>query len=255
MAYSRVTDRHGFTLIELLVVIAIIALLIGILLPVLGAVRRTAAAAVCLSNMRTLGQATAMYLNDFRFTYPRCNLEAAGVSLSEFSDADLHSAMWFNSLDPYLGQIAPDTTAVADRNYEEFKQDPVWKSFSQSEKEANRTIKMNDHIGDPQGSTADSSFTREQDMPRISETVMFVDGRAIDTPRNDGNPTPATAGREFSAEENRVYARHPNETANVTFADTHARAEKQELRMNLTYPTWFTQGDSRQKLLWDFLNP
>ena len=45
-------------------VIAIIALLIGILLPALGRARATAWKVVSLSNMRQLGLATAMYIND-----------------------------------------------------------------------------------------------------------------------------------------------------------------------------------------------
>ncbi len=58
--------RQAFTLIELLVVIAIIALLVGILLPVLAAARRTAREAVCSANMSNHGKAAAAYASDHK---------------------------------------------------------------------------------------------------------------------------------------------------------------------------------------------
>ena len=63
-AGSSPLRSRGFTLIELLVVISIIALLVGILLPALGAARATARGAMCKSNMRQIGLMYFTYAND-----------------------------------------------------------------------------------------------------------------------------------------------------------------------------------------------
>lgn len=61
---ARRGSAMGFTLIELLVVVSLIALLIGLLLPSLGAARSHARALACLSTTRSIGQAQRMYLDD-----------------------------------------------------------------------------------------------------------------------------------------------------------------------------------------------
>ncbi len=54
----------GFTLIELLVVIAIIAVLMGILMPALGRVRKQAQSVACQANLKHWGLIFKMYTDD-----------------------------------------------------------------------------------------------------------------------------------------------------------------------------------------------
>ena len=82
--FASRTARGGFTLIELLVVIAIIAILAAILFPVFAQAREKARQASCQSNVRQLGLATLMYVQDYDETYP----------LAQYADSTVY---WFGA--------------------------------------------------------------------------------------------------------------------------------------------------------------
>ena len=90
--------RKGFTLIELLVVIAIIAILAAMLLPVLEQAR--ARTAVCMNNLKQLGLAWFMYLNDYDEFFPPVN-----QGNPCWSYPGNYHAMWVKFIAPYVPQI------------------------------------------------------------------------------------------------------------------------------------------------------
>lgn len=71
--------RRAFTLIELLVVIAIIAVLAAILFPVFASSKEAAKKSACLSNLKQMGTAFTLYLNDSDGVYPSCDNDKAKI--------------------------------------------------------------------------------------------------------------------------------------------------------------------------------
>lgn len=94
----------GFTLIELLVVIAIIALLISILLPALGEVRRQGKIIVCRSNMRQLVMAFTTYGNDYKDAIPGSPTTSGADALKgKFNGTAMQSWDWMGPIASQLG--------------------------------------------------------------------------------------------------------------------------------------------------------
>ena len=59
------TYRFSFSLIELLVAISIIGILAAILVPALAKSKQTAKGALCISNLKQMGLANSMYVDDY----------------------------------------------------------------------------------------------------------------------------------------------------------------------------------------------
>ncbi len=85
MLLSIKTRSSAFTLIELLVVIAIIAILAAILFPVFAQAREKARKTVCVSNVKQLGLAWMMYVQDSDETFPPNNTTTVnGTTVPEY---------------------------------------------------------------------------------------------------------------------------------------------------------------------------
>ncbi|MCK6490108.1 MAG: type II secretion system GspH family protein [Planctomycetes bacterium] len=103
LIHSRHAGSPGFTLIELLVVISIIAILAGMLMPVLGIVQDNARRARCASNQKQLVLAMVAYANDYDGAWPaRPTAAANGPQVAANAGTD-----------PFTGPASLELLAVA----------------------------------------------------------------------------------------------------------------------------------------------
>ncbi|MEM8737367.1 MAG: prepilin-type N-terminal cleavage/methylation domain-containing protein [Planctomycetota bacterium] len=268
-------DPLGFSLIELVVVIAVVALLIGLLLPVLAKARGAGEAAVCLSNMRQLATATTGYAHDHgqRLPQPSQDGDIGGSGIHNVAVRRLRgTALWFNALDYYLQQTHRDYRsgggAADHRNLNTFKQDPVWLDLSATAPDATgrvrdntQTIKMNAYLGYESGArrtTPDNpasagygrkiKFFKTLDIPQPSSTVLFVDGQGHDTPSETSGLT--AYAEAFSATPAYAAARHDG-GANVMHLDgAAAHQQNPTQRSGVGYRGWHLEKAGTDPELW-----
>lgn len=141
--------KRAFTLIELLVVIAIIAILAAILFPVFAQAKMAAKKSSDLSNMKQIGTAIQLYLNDNDDTYSQAYWYANN------NDSSGGYNQWSGVLQPYVKNlqifVSPGDKlgGLAPTNF----------------------IGNNRGFGAPAGQTAQYPTIQDNQAPRLSYTV------------------------------------------------------------------------------------
>jgi prepilin-type N-terminal cleavage/methylation domain-containing protein len=161
------TPRRGFTLIELLVVIAIIAILAALLLPALARAKEKAYQTTCISNLKQIGIALTLYIDDNDGFFPIAkSVTATGDDLN-----------WTKTLGPYLPRQGLSETSKAHKVFV----CPSARYGSLSRDALSRTYTA---TGTMQGLTSKST---DADLPRKAtpmltptETLLVAEGKTMD---------------------------------------------------------------------------
>ncbi|MBR2720495.1 MAG: DUF1559 domain-containing protein [Lentisphaeria bacterium] len=207
--------KRRFTLIELLVVIAIIAILAAILLPALNSARERGRSASCVSNLKQLGMAAAMYVDNFDgYMVPHLMYNPDDAKKA-YSYAYYTNTMYLNSP---LSYICPSK----ERNVLG-KEMPV--NFSTGYGGSYFTITGSYWTEKTAGSPAFSNYqyvppkTTQIGVP--SKTIHFADSY------NYTDPTIGGAAMECRKKDNGIviYGQHSN-TCNIVWCDGSVRGVK-----------------------------
>jgi prepilin-type N-terminal cleavage/methylation domain-containing protein/prepilin-type processing-associated H-X9-DG protein len=214
--------RKGFTLIELLVVIAIIAILAAILFPVFAQAREAARKASCLSNLRQIGTAAMMYMQDYDETIFPHNYSWAGGQVFWFHGQQ--GGVWkpeYGLLYPYQRNVEIQDCPSARGLPRVNAAVPFWPAYGLNQRELLPP--------DPVTLVPRPITLAAVSMP--AETVLMADAAFINLV--DGNLYRINAVEPPSRRLPRLHARHSG-GANVLWMDGHAKVARPVYRTDLT---------------------
>jgi prepilin-type processing-associated H-X9-DG protein/prepilin-type N-terminal cleavage/methylation domain-containing protein len=212
VSFRRTRASTAFTLIELLVVIAIIAILAAILFPVFAQAREKARQTSCLSNLKNLGTAFAMYSSDYDGSMVPGNITVP-------TGGNLDRVSWDRLAQPYVKnyQILACPSDSASPNVAAPWGGNVRRSYS---------MPMN--MGWDWTVSGDASKNwgtynvSESQLQFPSVTVYLVERNNCQS-ATDWGSCAVTEGMQGA--DGRAHYRHSG-MANVLFADGHAKAAK-----------------------------
>jgi prepilin-type N-terminal cleavage/methylation domain-containing protein/prepilin-type processing-associated H-X9-DG protein len=213
--------QKGFTLIELLVVIAIIAILAAILFPVFARAREKARQSSCASNVRQLGLAYVMYLQDNDGLYPPHVTERTAPSGTPDTLEGRAPYTYKTKLGPYV------------KNAQVFKcpSAPAWSTpaagqwyttdYGNNHNEANLPAASQQAWFQANPDFGFNETTAQDSLADPARFIVLADaGRSDGTPSRGGlYPQPWAFDNTTQA---RMYARH-NGGANIAYADGHVK--------------------------------
>lgn len=224
----------AFTLVELLVVIGILSVLIGLLLPALGAARQQANSLRCLSNLRQLAHGFVSYTLDNR-----------GVLPSSDTTGPL-----FPTVPEHLGWVdgLNLTTSITTGSIFQYVRTPdVYHCPSDSREAANRTYSLNLYLGSYISDPWVNRFGvyRMSQVTRSAECVTFVEEPDPRGTWNNGAfsqfPPPQPGEADQWTWVDIVPAWH-RKGANFAYADGHAEhwawADKRTVDYVKKNPRW-----------------
>ncbi len=248
--------KTGFTLIELLVVIAIIAILAAILFPVFAQAREKARATACLSNMKQIGLASNMYLQDYDEQMPIGYYYYEGPGFP----AGYSETIWHFVISPYMGEGKFDESNQGGAK-------PAVRTCPSAGHRGLLSYSMNQRVGGNGDSTDGGWYYLPESQAafsHIAETVMFGDGtQVINYGYNCGalynwtpglldgrTGNPATTDAEWNTIDSdetpaggpgRFQVRYRHTTgANLVYADGHAKFSR---RGGVKLFNWQVGGD------------
>jgi prepilin-type N-terminal cleavage/methylation domain-containing protein/prepilin-type processing-associated H-X9-DG protein len=121
------TRKPAFTLIELLVVIAVIAIIAALLFPVYAQARDKVRQTACLSNLRQIGQAMYLYVQDYDERLPNCCWWGrASAILHNPGPCQQDGINSRTPIDTYLGAPQSPARFIQDLLYPYVKNAQIW---------------------------------------------------------------------------------------------------------------------------------